>query len=181
MSNYQLQVLENGSAKLIDPNTTTQQHNNTTTQQHTLDSLLAESGFVPNFIKIDTDGFDFKILRGAYQTLKDHKPVLFFEWNYVHLANQSEVTLSIFAFLSNLGYDKLVIFDNYGHLLCTLSTQDTFNLSILMDYTRYKQRCIPYYDVLALHKESLFDIKEYRKTYWSNPHFYEKHPDLLSI
>nr|WP_240328669.1 hypothetical protein [Helicobacter suis] len=34
LSNYQLQLLENGSAKLIDRNTTTQQHNNTTTQQH---------------------------------------------------------------------------------------------------------------------------------------------------
>ncbi len=34
LSNYQLQLLENGSAKLINRNTTTQQHNNTTTQQH---------------------------------------------------------------------------------------------------------------------------------------------------
>ncbi|WP_430666882.1 FkbM family methyltransferase [Helicobacter suis] len=99
-------------------NTTTQQHNNTTTQQHTLDSLLAECGFVPNFIKIDTDGFDFKILRGAYKTLKDNKPVLFFEWDYVHLANQSEVALSIFAFLSNLGSSWLFLII-WPFALCT--------------------------------------------------------------
>lgn len=46
----------------------------------TLDSIVTIYHFEPNLIKIDTDGFDFKVLRGAQRTLKEYAPVIFFEW-----------------------------------------------------------------------------------------------------
>ena len=58
--------------------------------------MVKQANFSPNFIKIDTDGFDFKVLRGANNTLKTYKPVIFFEWDKIHLQAQNEDFLSIF-------------------------------------------------------------------------------------
>ncbi|HKV89377.1 MAG TPA: FkbM family methyltransferase [Candidatus Dormibacteraeota bacterium] len=44
----------------------------------TLDDLLHEEARV-DFIKIDTDGFDFEVLKGATRTLERFRPLLFFE------------------------------------------------------------------------------------------------------
>ncbi|WP_163533266.1 hypothetical protein [Helicobacter suis] len=72
----------------------------------------------------------------------------------------------------------MVIFDNLA--ICSvyflLRTLSIFQLSWI---TPDISKDVSPTDVLALHKESLFDIEEYRKTYWSNPYFYERHPDLL--
>ncbi|WP_104732499.1 FkbM family methyltransferase [Helicobacter salomonis] len=132
----------------------------------TLDSLIQECGFTPNFIKIDTDGFDFKIIRGAEQTLQKFKPALFFEWDHTCLSAQGEVSTGIFPLLNKFGYEQLIIFDNYGNLVCTLSSKDILNLSLLMDYTRYSQQnLVPFFDVLAIHKDSLFCFEDYKKIY----------------
>ena len=155
--------LQDGSGKLIPSKTLD------STSIITLDELITTSGFVPNFIKIDTDGFDFKILRGAKNTLLKHKPVLFFEWDRQHLEAQGENPLSIFPFLETIGYHMLLIFDNFGTLLCKLSSKDTNNLALLIEYTIHSKQHIYYYDVLALHKESLFCPEAYLATRTTKP------------
>lgn len=64
--------LQDGSGKLI-----ASKNNNISIK--TLDDIILEYHFVPNFIKIDTDGFDFKVLRSAESALISHKPTLYFE------------------------------------------------------------------------------------------------------
>ncbi|TLE01559.1 FkbM family methyltransferase [Helicobacter japonicus] len=127
----------------------------------TLDSVIAETHFAPHFIKIDTDGFDFKVLRGAKQTLTENQSVLFFEWDKNHLVAQDENPLSIFSLLNELGYKELLIFDNFGTLLCKIASDDSTNLALLIDYTLKSRQNIYYYDVLTFHKDSLFNAKDY--------------------
>ena len=72
-------------------------------------------------IKIDTDGFDCKIIRGAADFLLIAKPVIFFEYDPFLLAEQGDDGISIFKYFSGLGYNHLLIYDNFGDLM--LSTE----------------------------------------------------------
>jgi FkbM family methyltransferase len=69
----------------------------------TLDQALHGRGPV-HFIKLDTDGFDFEVLRGAQDVLRRDKPVLFFELP-VHLLTSPQADL---AWLRQFGYHRLV-------------------------------------------------------------------------
>ena len=116
-----------------------------------------------NFIKVDTDGFDFKVIRSAENTLKTYKSTLFFEWDLFFLQAQNENPTSIFTYLNSLGYTQLLIFDNFGNLLVILHSDDIQNLSLILDYTRKSNKHIYYYDVLALHKDTPLDAWECAK------------------
>lgn len=132
---------------------------------HTLDALIAKHHFSPNFIKIDTDGFDFKVIRSATHTLQTHKSAIFFEWDLFFLQAQNEDPTSIFAHLKSLGYTQLLIFDNFGNLLVVLDSDDTPNLALLLDYTLKSNKHIYYYDVLALHQDTPLDAWECAKLF----------------
>lgn len=58
-----------------------------------------------DLIKIDTEGFEFKILLGATQTLKKFKPSLFIEVNDAHLRSFGSSALELTKFLKDMGYD----------------------------------------------------------------------------
>ena len=45
----------------------------------TIDHYGAANGVVPDVIKIDVDGYEAKVLPGAMETLRDHRPVLLLE------------------------------------------------------------------------------------------------------
>jgi FkbM family methyltransferase len=57
----------------------------------TLDDYVTQSKLIPNVIKIDVEGSDFKILSGAEKTIKKHKPALIMEFNSLaaHAAGHS--------------------------------------------------------------------------------------------
>jgi len=60
-------------------------------------AILDDFNFQPSFIKIDTQGFEMEILKGAVNTLKTHKPVLVIE-------TAKQPFKDIAAFLSTMGY-----------------------------------------------------------------------------
>jgi FkbM family methyltransferase len=71
----------------------------------------------PAVIKIDTDGFEPAILRGARNVLATSKPVLFYEWHPDCYRAAGEDTIGHANFLMNLGYEGFTIFSNRGELL----------------------------------------------------------------
>ena len=71
-------------------------------------------------IKIDTDGFDCKIIRGARPWLEAARPVLFFEYDPYHLAEQGDDGLSIFETLRSIGYSGLLVFEGNGDFMFSL-------------------------------------------------------------
>ncbi len=128
-----------------------------------LDDIVKEMRFTPNILKIDTDGFDFKVLRGSKTILQAFKPALFFEWDGTMLRKVGENPISIFSYLYELGYKRALLFDNYGNELVSCFTHDIENLSRLTEYTYDYHNQIQYYDVLLFHEESVLSIDEFEK------------------
>jgi FkbM family methyltransferase len=73
----------------------------------TLDRWVSENA-IPSvdFIKIDTEGAELRILRGASQVLSQHKPALLIETVNKHLARYGDSVESLLAHLRGLGYDS---------------------------------------------------------------------------
>ena len=64
----------------------------------TLDDYCKLNNIFPDLIKIDTEGFEINVLKGADYILKEHKPIVIFE------SNKKDERLPIFNFLIPLGY-----------------------------------------------------------------------------
>ena len=124
-------------------------------------------------LKIDTDGFDNKILRGSVDFLKIAKPVIFFEYDPFFLSQQNDDGLSIFGTLAKVGYQKLLVYDNNGELLLSV---DVDNSVTLEDITHYYtgRKGVRYCDICAFHKEDSDLFELIRK---SEIHFFEQSRD----
>jgi FkbM family methyltransferase len=72
-----------------------------------------------DFLKIDTDGYDFDVLRGAKRLLEEDKPLLLFEFAPHLCRTPAEQGL---AFLMRLGYRRFVCFSPFGTLRGTAET-----------------------------------------------------------
>lgn len=67
----------------------------------TIDHFCGERGIVPAFIKIDVEGTEPHVIRGAVETIRRHRPVIVFEFHERHWWFGYE---AIFTFLHDL-YD----------------------------------------------------------------------------
>ena len=126
-----------------------------TIQIRTLCDVLSEH---PEFagaklVKIDTDGYDCKILRGAAPWLARSKPVLFFEYDPYFLSLQSDDGLSVFATLKQLGYSDLLIYDNVGKLISSERLDEDAALSRMHYEYCDGQRGGLYVDLCVFHGE----------------------------
>jgi FkbM family methyltransferase len=127
-------------------------------QVQTLDDLLtAYPEFsCPDVIKIDTDGFEPAILRGAKNVLASSKPVVFYEWHPDFYNMAGEDNTSHADFLAGLGYDGFMIFTNAGELLLRVRRPDHDVLESLARFSRARRRIDDWhFDVAAFPTERL--------------------------
>lgn len=150
-------IITNGTGQLIED---TDSEINITT----LDNLMKMkySNFKADFMKIDTDGFDFKVIRGARNYIENVKPIIFFEWSKEELNIQRENELSIFPELEAMGYKDILLFDNFGNKLLSISSANIEVLEYMANYTMNNDKRICYYDVLAIHKDSVFSSDSFK-------------------
>ena len=115
-------------------------------------------------IKLDTDGFDCKILRGAADFLKSAKPIIFFEYDPFFLSDQGDDGISIFPDLSSYGYKNLLIYDNFGDLMISTNID---NYRLLKEIHLYFSGRLGhrYCDICVFHTEDndLFEIARERE------------------
>ncbi|MEL7169937.1 MAG: FkbM family methyltransferase, partial [Bacteroidota bacterium] len=76
----------------------------TEVQVRALDEFVMSSGIVPDFVKIDVEGFEVPVLRGAEQTLRAHKPIVCVEVHPRDLAALGYNVDTVRDFLTELGY-----------------------------------------------------------------------------
>ena len=84
-----------------------------------------------DFIKIDTDGHEFKVLQGASEILKTSRPVVIFEIGQYFLLEQKITFDEIFNFFKSLDYtlvdlktDLPVTLENYKSIIPPQATTD---------------------------------------------------------
>ena len=70
----------------------------------TIDQLVLENGLNPGLIKIDVEGAEGLVLRGAAETLKKFRPVVFAEFSRELLAAKGFKAETVVAELQALGY-----------------------------------------------------------------------------
>ncbi|MEJ6981165.1 FkbM family methyltransferase [Pedobacter sp. P351] len=104
-------------------------------------------------LKIDTDGFDLKILRGSFSYLRQLKPVLFFEYDASYIEEQGDDAIKIFDDLAKLGYKKILYYDNFGKFLLSITTKDTLTINQLYDYLPKGESAFFYYDLCIFHED----------------------------
>jgi FkbM family methyltransferase len=92
------------------------------TRVERLDDLIAERGWPPpDFIKVDTEGAELAVLKGAAATLSAHKPELLVEMDGTTPENWAANFRAIHQFLSGLGYG---VWNLYGKKLSPTGSAD---------------------------------------------------------
>lgn len=80
-----------------------------TVKTTTLDHFCAEHQLAPTVLKIDTEGFDFFVLKGAHEVIKQFLPHILVEFNPI-AARKAGLSLDeIASFLLGLGYELRVL------------------------------------------------------------------------
>lgn len=137
-------------------------------ESHRLDDILNEKygSITIDLIKVDTDGYDFSVIRSAKNTIQEYKPVLYFEWEFKYLNMNGEDVYSIFALLNSMGYSRILLFDHTGEVLFPIHTIDYSTLEKCLDWTckdHYidENRRINYFDVLCFHSDSKLSYEDF--------------------
>jgi FkbM family methyltransferase len=126
-----------------------------------LDDLLSEyrEFASPNVLKIDTDGFETRILHGAKGVLSASRPVVFYEWApyFYEMAGADDVSHA--EFLMDIGYSRFLFFTNTGEPMLRVQRPGRDVLSSLADFSRIRQGQGFHYDIAAFTEEKE-DISE---------------------
>jgi FkbM family methyltransferase len=69
-----------------------------------IDSLVTRLALQPGFMKIDTEGAEYLVLKGSVETLKQYKPVIISELCDELLVSLGHKALEVVELLSDLGY-----------------------------------------------------------------------------
>ncbi|MCC7304164.1 FkbM family methyltransferase [bacterium] len=114
-----------------------------------LDSILAQQPTFKNanLLKIDTDGFETEVLRGATTFLHECSALVFFEFTpSAYIANKNN-PLEVFRILASHGYKNALFYDNFGKPRIIITITDEKRILELIE--KIDRNTIYYYDVLA--------------------------------
>lgn len=113
-----------------------------------LDDFLASKPESPSIklLKIDTEGFDCQIIRGALNFLRA-LPVVTFEYNRENMDKIGERGIDTLFMLNEIGYRRIAIHDSAGRFLCSTLLSERNLLQDLHDYADGKNGDIYYYDL----------------------------------
>jgi FkbM family methyltransferase len=105
-----------------------------------------------SLIKIDTEGYDFSVLRSAPDLLNKYKPAIYFEWYPLLLTEIGEEVWDGFDYLATFGYRYFVFFTARGDYYCKVTGPDRLFLRSLSAKAS-NDESIGYFDVFASTQE----------------------------
>lgn len=148
---------ENGTLRLVNDV-------NKTVHVSTLDNFIEREMIISaKVLKIDTDGYDFKILKGATKYLQNIKPLIFLEYDSVFLEDQNDSGLDLFSYLQNHGYRAALFYDNYGRFLVSTEGLDSMLVRQLHGYIHKHKGAFQYYDICLFHEVDLDLFQNFRE------------------
>jgi FkbM family methyltransferase len=107
-------------------------------------------------LKVDTEGFDGRVLRGARGILGGSRPVVLFEYNRENMNAIREDGKKIFSYLNDYNYNSILFWDNSSRFMFRTNINNYDLIGDLHDYVDYTDRklgCVYYLDACAFHRE----------------------------
>jgi len=78
-----------------------------TIETDTIDNLFYEKNIQVDFIKIDTEGFEYFILQGGINTIKKFKPIIQMEWNLINMQQCNITENMMIELINDLDYEEI--------------------------------------------------------------------------
>ena len=128
----------------------------------TLDAVLEKNSDFKdaNFLKVDVDGYDLPVLRGATGLLRRSKPCLHIELGARLWRDCGNCSLDDgLAFLSDFGYREVLVYDNVGSFIGRDRTENPTFLRAFWDYAMRNPSRL-YLNIIAFH-DSRKDIETF--------------------
>jgi FkbM family methyltransferase len=172
--NLQYISTRNGTASIVSSlsNSSFQQEQSgcipdTAQIMRSLSSILEEHNNFRNakLLKIDTDGYDFTIIQQSIDIILELCPVIYFEYDISFDKYEGcKAGLETIGLLLSQGYNKFIVYDNYGNYLISLSNPslDSFvdlNSCLVSNHFESGNPAIYYLDICAFSDKDcdLFD------------------------
>jgi len=117
------------------------------------DILKAHPRFAQSkMIKVDTDGFDCRILRSELALLCRLKPVIFFEYDPYFFGQCKDDGFTVFESLQSIGYETAIFYENTGEYLLTSKLENKLLIEDIHEFYsgRRGQR---YCDICVFHAD----------------------------
>jgi FkbM family methyltransferase len=120
-----------------------------------LDDFLAAHPVAgrPRILKVDAEGFDARILRGAARLLAEQRPVVLFEYNRYNMAAIAEEGWPLFGWLRGLGYSRAFFYDAAGRFVLAAVLEAGELVRDLHEYADGWNAPVSYFDVCAFHSD----------------------------
>ena len=128
-------------------------NNKKTVHLHSLDDVLSDFEDIKDYklLKIDTEGYDTKILRGSFNFLKKTMPVIFLEYNRDNMERIGEKGIDVLDMLREIGYSIVLVYEGMGRFILSASLNDTKMIRQLHGYIDGKKSAIYYFDLCVFH------------------------------
>ena len=103
-----LAMFNSGGKRIAVPGATTSS-DYSEVEVNTLDNFLNDKVSLSkvDLIKIDVEGFEFNVLRGAMNTIRKYSPVLYIELDDNNLKQQSSSAKELIHFLAEAGFTAM--------------------------------------------------------------------------
>ena len=117
---------------------------------------FAEAQGTISLIKIDTEGYDFSVLRSTPRLIDKYKPAIYFEWYPKLMLDLGEEVWSGFEYLATFGYRHFIFFTGLGNYYCQVVDPDRLFLRSLSSIVLNDEK-IEYFDVFASTQKAVCD------------------------
>lgn len=104
-------------------------------------------------LKIDTEGFDCRIIRGGLNFIRQVKPAIALEYNRDNMTRIGETGIETLGMLKDVGYDVILFYDGQGRLILSTSLTNTDLVNDLHQYANGRDGAIYYYDLGLFHRD----------------------------
>lgn len=129
---------------------------NKNTEFFTLDQIIKKENITSaKILKIDTDGYDFKIINGASDYINKVKPIIFCEYDWIFMKENNINGIDELKKLTKYGYEKIMYFDNLGRYFLSCSLNDYPIILSMNYYIAERKGKIPYFDIAIFSNEDL--------------------------
>jgi len=131
----------------------------------TVDEILTEHPKYENFnfLKVDTDGNDFDILKGASKSIRKSRPIILMECDVFENVHYVEDVMTAIASLAEVGYSTVIAYDNLGNYFSTFAATDPASFLEAIIYQVISG--FGYYDLLFLSEKDI-EFAHYEKQFF---------------